>query len=67
MWQLTFVPRGILEGFGATLAAVEWKAIVLAVLLYFLIKKTKKHPILYIVISGVVGAVLFPLLETAGL
>ncbi|MBE6036096.1 MAG: chromate transporter [Clostridiales bacterium] len=67
VWLLTFVPMGITGGLLGTLAAVEWKSVVLAVLLYFLIKKTKKSPILFIVLSGIIGATVFPLLEGLGL
>ena len=67
VWQLTFVPAGITGGLFGTLAAVNWKAVVMAIALYFIMKKTKKSPILFIVLSGVVGALLFPVLEGFGL
>lgn len=67
VWQLTFVPAGITGGLLGTLAAINWKAVVMAAALYFIMKKTKKSPILFIVISGVIGALLFPVLEGLGL
>lgn len=39
------------------LSAIQWKGIILFVVLYFLIKKYKKHPIVYIAASALVGIV----------
>ena len=39
------------------LSAVQWKGIILFAVLYFLIKKYKKHPLVYIAASAVVGVV----------
>lgn len=39
------------------LAGIQWKAVVLFIALYFLIKKYKKHPIVYIAASAIVGIV----------
>lgn len=41
--------------FAGLLAMIDWKAIVLFAALYFLIKKYKKHPVVYIAASAVVG------------
>ena len=41
----------------AILSGIQWKAILLFVALYFLIKKYKKHPIVYIAASAVIGIV----------
>ena len=37
--------------------AIQWKGIILFAVLYFLIKKYKKHPLVYIAASAVVGVV----------
>lgn len=39
------------------LSAIQWKGIILFAVLYFLIKKYKKHPIVYIAASALVGIV----------
>ena len=39
------------------LSAIQWKGIILFAVLYFLIKKYKKHPLVYIAASAVVGVV----------
>ena len=39
------------------MAVIHWKAVVLAVVLYWGLKKFKKHPIVYIVAAAVVGVV----------
>ena len=40
----------------------EWRSFTLAVLLFVAVRLTQKHPLLYIGIGAVVGAVIFPLL-----
>lgn len=42
-------------GLGSLLSVVNWKGIILAAGLYFLMRKWKVHPIVYIGISAVVG------------
>lgn len=44
--------------FSSVLAVVNWKGVILAVAVYAGLKKFKKHPIVYIAISAVVGIVL---------
>lgn len=44
----TITPAAILSG-------IQWKAVLLFAVLYFLIKKYKKHPIVYIAASAVIG------------
>ena len=39
------------------MSVINWKAVVLAVVLYWGLKKFKKHPIVYIVAAAVVGVV----------
>ena len=39
------------------MAVIDWKAIVLAVAVYFGLVKFKKHPIIYIALSAVVGII----------
>lgn len=43
--------------FASLLAGIQWKAILLFAALYFLIKKYKKHPIVYIAASAIVGII----------
>ena len=44
-------------GFGSILSIFNWKAIVLAVALWFIMKKWKTHPIAYIAIAAAAGIV----------
>ena len=44
-------------GFSTLLSLFNWKGIVLAVCLFFLMKKWKKHPIVYITIAAAAGIV----------
>ena len=52
-----FIRLGVDFNFGDILSLIQWKAIILFVALYFLIKKYKKHPIVYIALSALVGIV----------
>ena len=42
-------------GLGTLLAVVNWKGVVLAVVLFFAMRKWKAHPIVFIAIAAVVG------------
>lgn len=42
-------------GFSTILSVFNWKAILLAVVLFFAMRKWKKHPIVYIAIAAVAG------------
>ncbi|MBR6683074.1 MAG: chromate transporter [Firmicutes bacterium] len=57
--ELAFLNLEAWTGFTVTslLAVVNWKAIVLAVAVYLGLIKFKKHPILYIALSAVVGII----------
>lgn len=44
-------------GIGTLLSVFNWKGIALAVALFFIMKKWKKHPIVYISIAAAVGVV----------
>ena len=44
-------------GLSTLLSVFNWKGIVLAAALFFLMKKWKKHPIVYIAIAAAVGIV----------
>ena len=44
-------------GFGTILSIFNWKGILLAVALWFIMKKWKTHPIAYIAIAALVGVV----------
>lgn len=45
------------NGINTVLKIFNYKAILLALILYFVIKKTDKHPIIYIAASAVVGVI----------
>lgn len=67
VWRLTFLPKAAeatLEGgiFGWLRAAIDLRVLVLAVFLFFLIRKTKFHPTAYIGIAAAIGILVFPLL-----
>ena len=51
-----------LGGAAFTLAAVPWGRLAYFVLIFFLIRKYKKHPIVYIACSAIVGIAAAPLL-----
>ena len=57
--ELAFLNLEAWTGFTVTslLAVIDWKAIVLAVAVYVGLIKFKKHPILYIALSAVVGII----------
>ena len=44
-----------ISGLTSLLSAIQWEGIILFVALYFLIKKFKKHPIVWIAASAVTG------------
>ena len=44
-----------MEKSGSLLSLFQWPAILLAIAIYFGLKKYKKHPVLYIAISAVCG------------
>ena len=44
-------------GIATVLSVFNWKAIALAVVLWFIMKKWKTHPIAYIAIAAAVGVV----------
>lgn len=46
-----------ISGLTSLLTAIQWKGIILFVALYFLMKKFKKHPIIWIAASAVIGVV----------
>ena len=46
-----------ISGLTSLLSAIQWEGIILFVALYFLIKKIKKHPIVWIAASAVIGVV----------
>lgn len=50
-----FIRLGANFNFADIFFAIQWKAVILFAALYFLIKKYKKHPIVYIALSAVVG------------
>lgn len=51
-----------LDGAAFTLAAVPWGRLAYFALIFFLIRKYKKHPIVYIACSAAVGIIAAPLL-----
>jgi chromate transporter len=57
--ELAFLNLEAWTGFSVNslLAVIDWKAIVLAVAVYFGLVKFKKHPIIYIALSAVVGII----------
>lgn len=57
--ELAFLNLEAWTGFNlnSLLAVIDWKAIVLAVAVYFGLVKFKKHPIIYIAASAVVGII----------
>lgn len=57
--ELAFLNLEAWTGFSVNslLAVINWKAIVLAMVVYFGLVKFKKHPIIYIAISAVAGIV----------
>ena len=57
--ELAFLNLEAWTGFSVNslLAVVNWKAIVLAVVVYFGLVKFKKHPIIYIAISALAGII----------
>ena len=57
--KLAFLNLEVWTGFSvdSLLTVIDWKAIVLAVAVYVGLVKFKKHPILYIAISALVGII----------
>lgn len=53
----TLFNLGMYSESGNFLDIFDWKSIILAVLLYILIKLTDKHPIFYIALSAVIGII----------
>ena len=51
-----------LGGAAPTLASIPWGRLAYFVLIFFLIRKYKKHPIVYIACSAIVGIAAAPLL-----
>ncbi len=51
------VQMGAISGLGSILAAIQWKGIILFAAMYFLIKKYKKHPIVYLAASALIGVI----------
>ncbi len=51
------VQLGVFNGLGSILSMIQWKGIILFAAMYFLIKKYKKHPIVYLAASAVIGIV----------
>lgn len=55
--QVTFLKPGLLEKGGNLLQYINVPSIIMALIILFLYKKTKKHPIIYIIAAGVAGVV----------
>ncbi len=51
------VNLGLFNGIGSLFSVIQWKGVVLFAALYFLIKKFKKHPIVYLAASALIGIV----------
>ncbi len=56
--KITFINTALYETTGSLLDLFQWKSIILAVVLFFAMKKWKLHPVAAIGFSAVVGAVL---------
>lgn len=56
--EAAFLRVGLFEKTGAVMDLFNLKAFIFGVVLYIVFKKTNKHPILYIIASGVIGVVL---------
>lgn len=48
----------LVAGADTLLAAISWKAICLYIALFFLVRKTKLHPIVYLGLGGMMGLIL---------
>lgn len=55
--KITLLKLDIFKETGAVLDLLNWKCVILAVIIYITFKKFKKHPILYIALSAVAGII----------
>lgn len=56
--KTAFLHPEFLAGGSFSLSAVNWIALIYGIVLFIIYKKTNKHPILYIVASGILGVLL---------
>jgi len=56
--KTTFIDSAVFNGESFGIHSVMWIELLLAAVIWFGMKKFKKHPIVYIVFAGVVGATL---------
>lgn len=56
--KVAFLHPELLKGGNFSLSVVNWISLLYGIVLYIVYKKTNKHPILYIVASGVLGVLL---------
>lgn len=55
--QIALFSQDLFAQTGVFTDLFQWKHILLAVILFFVIKKTNKHPIIYLAASAVIGIV----------
>ena len=53
--KVSLLDTALYEKSGSLIALFQWPAILLAIAIYFGLKKYKKHPVLYMAISAVCG------------
>lgn len=52
-----FINNGVWKNFGPSLDVVNWISLILALVVFVAFKKFKKHPIIYILCSAVIGII----------
>lgn len=55
--KITLLKLDVFKETGAILDIFNWKCIILAIVVYITLKKFKKHPIVYIAASAVIGVI----------
>ena len=55
--KISLLKLDVFQETGAVLDLFNWKCIILAVVVYVTLKKYKKHPIVYIAVSAVIGII----------